>query len=247
MNIISAHGVGTNNKLFIWSSDETQLSFYHLCKANEHILQFKKVNWFFGNHSKISLQSLPKFILCAAENNDILLFAKSNTDRQQGSDVKYERCNNDWFDTIEAMENETVADAAVITCRIYETEKCCDPSIMLHTWFYHSDTMVFYVLKHASNNALIYNHYNLCPFTAAKLNAQILKIEEALNIKMTLPQFLLKVDGDGDVVSKFELILCDKYEIVYEKRKESEESKHDHGMDTCVNALLNFQYGLPQT
>jgi len=64
---------------------------------------------------------------------------------------------------------------------------------------------------------------------------------------MTMPQFLLKVEGD--TVSKFDLKLCDKYEVVYEKRKDREESKFDFAKeDEFINVLLDScDYGLPQT
>jgi hypothetical protein len=248
INTISAHGVGNNNQIFIWSSNERYLSLYYLYKGNKNVLQFIKEKQHYGNHSNISQQGLPKFILCAADN-EIVLFSINNTpDHSQDSEVKYERCNKEWFNSNNSMAdhvaNGTVADAAFISCRFYEEGDCSSPSIRVHTWSYHDGKTVFYVLNHASNNALIYKHCNLCPFTATKLNRQMMKIEEALNIKMTLPQFLLEVDGN--IVSKSVLKLCDKYKVVYEKSKES---KHDctclrEMEDTCVNVLLS---GLPQT
>jgi len=239
IKIISAHGVGDKNQIFIWRSEKRRLLLYYLFKANKNILQFKKVTQYFGNHSKISQPSLPKLILCAAENNEIVLFSIIQTDHL--AEVNYERCNKEWFNSNNSMAddvaNVTVADAALISCRLYEEGDSCRPSIRVHTWFYHCGTMVFYVLKHASNNALIYKQHNLCPFTATELNGQMKKIERALNIEMTLPQFLLKVDGD--IVSKFDLKFCDKYEVVYEKRKENEELIHDI-KDKCVNMLVDM-------
>ena len=241
MNIISAHGLGDNHKLFIWSSDERKLTFFYFSKVDKFSIQLSKKKHYFGNHYNLKKKTLPRFILCHFDNNEIMCFSKSNTDNKQDEEINYKPCHNDWVNSNESIADLEIADAVLISCG-YKKEGLSHGSIIkVHTWTYHNGWIAFYSLQPESNGYLTFTSCDLCQSFYKKLHGQIIKIEKALNIKMELPQFLLNIDDD--TVSKFDLNNYDNNEVTYKKRQESVKSKDDLDDEIVVNVLLNsFNY-----